>query len=53
MVDAVFVEERGAFFVDLAAGEKKVEVGGESEVDVDLVAKFAGKSEKSGVRGLR
>ena len=47
-VGAVFVEVRGAFFVELAAGEEEGEAGGEGNVGVDFVAEFAGESEEGG-----
>lgn len=49
----MFVEKWGAFFVDLAAGEQKGGAAGQGGVDVDFVAKFAGKSKERGWHGLK
>ena len=50
-IGAVFVEERGAFVVELAAGEQESEVGGKGNVSVYFVPEFAGESEECGWHG--
>ena len=46
-VEGMFVEEPGAFFFELVAGEQEGEIGLKSDVSEDLVAEFAGKSQQS------
>ena len=42
----MFVEEPGAFFVELVAGAEEAEAGGESGVGQDFIAQLAGKSDE-------
>lgn len=50
-VDAIFVDERGAFFLELAAGVQEGEAGGKGNISVDLVPEFTGESEQCGWHG--
>lgn len=46
-VDGVFVEEPGAFFFELAAGEQEGDSGRKGDVSEDLVAEFSEERQES------
>lgn len=48
---AVFVDEWGAFFVELAAGMQEGEAGRKGNMNVYFVSEFAGESEECGWHG--